>query len=409
MALIKNFLLDKEFYVSVDNVEERLKELNVDPSSVIQSLIFDKNIFEEEQDARVWAREQGFIVDVVKDKTSVFEIDQYDKSEFVESSLKKIEVTKSVFARIGLLKVDTMAEMHFLSLRNDDKTIKLGSLLPHIIELAKVVKGYHVNYGEIEITKDMLIKFADNFKNKVTGVDISIDFDHDMGKAAGWLKDVFVSYDGKTLFGEVVWTPKGAQALSDKDFRYFSPEFNMNYVHPHTGKEHGPTLLGGGLVNRPFLKMDAIVSLKEKMKEGDTMETIKLSEHKEVVGKLEKQIVEFQLTEGKTKTILSSMKDENKKLSEKLETLESEKAKAELEAKNKVLFDEGKINAAQLKAMNEGKGLHEVLSLATNVKVESKGAVAKNNDDVKLSEEDLKAIKALGISKEDYIKYNGGM
>jgi len=55
---------------------------------------------------------------------------------------------------------------------------------------------------------------------------------YDAGRAAGWF--VPASRDGALWATEVEWTPQGAQALSDKEFRMFSPAFltdeNRNVV-----------------------------------------------------------------------------------------------------------------------------------------------------------------------------------
>jgi phage I-like protein len=323
--------------------------------------------------------------------------------------MKTINIGTGLDAVVGVLKQDAVeggCNDVFLSLRNDD-TIKLSGSLPHIIELAKVVNGTHVNYGKVEITTEMLQSFAHNFNEGVVGVDLMIDYDHEQRGAAGWVKSVFVSMDGSTLFGEVKWTPKGAQCLSDREFRYFSPEFTLNYVHPHTGVSHGPTMLGGGLVNRPFLKMDAIVTFKETINNSKevTMETIALNEHKAITSDLEKTISDFKLSEEKAKKLIEGQKDEITKLSTELKEIKEAKEKAELEAKHEKLFSEGKISKAQLTALNEGKDMYEVLALSEKLTTEPNGKDGENPV-IELSESDEKACKALGISKEDYVKYN---
>jgi len=409
MDLIKNVLMDKKYFESIDEVEQLLIDNDIEKSAVIQSLILSKEIYPSEEDARLYAREHGFVVEIVEDAEQSWVIPQLDASGFVDGTLKTINIGTGLDAVVGILKQDAVEGGPtdvFLSLRNDD-TIKLNGSLPHIIELAKVVNGTHVNYGKVEINKEMLESFARNFSEGVVGVDLMIDYDHEQRGAAGWIKSVFVSMDGTTLFGEVKWTPKGAQCLSDRDFRYFSPEFTLNYVHPHTGVSHGPTMLGGGLVNRPFLKMDAIVTFKENINKKDEvkMETIALNEHKAITSDLEKTISEFKLSEEKAKKLIGGQKEEITKLSTELKDLKEAKEKAELESKNEKLFTEGKINKAQLTALNKGKDPYEVLALAETMTNEPNGKDG-NNPVIELSEQDDKACKALGITKEDYAKYN---
>lgn len=409
MDLIKNVLLDKEFYKAIDEVEQALQDNEIDFNSVIQSLILDKATFPTEEDARLYVREHGFRVEDVNETETSFIINQLDSSEFIAETLKTIDVANGVIAVVGVLKTDAIEGASsdvFLSLRNDE-SINLNDKLPHVIELAKVVNGTHVNYGKVEITKTMLESFMRNFNEGVVGVDLMIDYDHEQRGAAGWVKSVFLSLDETTMYGEVKWTPKGAQCLSDREFRYFSPEFSLNYVHPHTGVSHGPTLLGGGLVNRPFLKMDAIVAFNNKPKKEEVkMDTIALNEHNAIKADLEKKVAEFSLSEEKAKKVIEGQGDEIKKLSEKVDELVAEKKETELKAKNEKLFNEGKISKAQLDALNEGKDLYEILSLTEKLNTEPKGKVDTAEPTVQLSEADKAACKALNISEEDYIKYN---
>lgn len=409
MNYVRNVLMDKKYYESIDEVEQLLQDNEIDKNSVIQSLIFDRSIFPNEEDARLYAREHGFVVEEVLNGADAFIITQLDPSEFIEGSLKVIDMVTGITALVGVLKQDAveggLSEV-YLSLRNDD-SIKLNDNLPHIIELAKVVQGVHAAYGKVAITTEMLESFARNFTEGVVGVDLMIDYDHEQRGAAGWVKSVFVSNDGSTLFGEVKWTPKGAKTLSDREFRYFSPEFTENYVHPHTGVSHGPTMLGGGLVNRPFLKMDAIVTFKETTNKTDEvkMETIALSEHNAIKSDLEKTVSDFKLSEEKAKTVIAGQKEEITKLSEQVNTLETEKKETEVKAKNEKLFNDGKISKAQLVALNEGKDMYDVLSLSEKMTTEPAGKDGAGTI-IELSEADDKACKALGISKEDYAKYN---
>ena len=408
MDYIQNVLMDKKYYESVDEVDQLLQDNEVAKGSVIQSLILSKEIYPSEEDARLYAREHGFNVEEVVETTESFIIAQLDESEFIEDTLKTIEIRTGVSATVGVLKQDAVEgglQDVYLSLRNENG-IKLSDGLPHIIELAKVVNGTHVNYGKVEITENMLKSFVQNFNEGVVGVDLMIDYDHEQRGAAGWVKSVFLSMDGTTLFGEVKWTPKGAQCLSDREFRYFSPEFTLNYVHPHTGVSHGPTMLGGGLVNRPFLKMDAIVTFNEKSKTKEVnMETIALNEHNAIKSDLEKTISDFKLSEEKAKKLIEGQKTEITKLSEELKELKEANVKAEKEAKHNKLFSEGKISKAQLDALNEGKDMYDVLELSEGMNTEPKGKDG-NNSVIELSESDQKACDALGISKEDYVKYN---
>ena len=394
--------MDREYYKALDQIETALQEAGIEEDAVFQAITFDSEKFTEET-AKLWAREHYFNI-VSNEGTAIVVLDE---SEFVTDTLKEFEIEDGITARVGLLKMDLVegANDCFLSLRNDHSmNIKLSEDTPHIIELATVVNGYHASYGEVNITKEMLRSFVKNFREGVVGVDLMIDYDHNQSEAAGWIKSVFLSSDETKLYGEVRWTPQGAKTLSDRAFRYFSPEFTNNYVHPHTGVQHGPTLLGGGLVNRPFLKMDAIIAFKEANK-GANMETISLAEHKNKVEVLEKKIETLTLSENEAKKIIDSQKEEVKKLSEKIETMEKEKKDAEIKARNEKLFSEGKISKAQLDALNEGKDIYEVLSLSEKMHTTTDGKTSEGNT-IQLSEQELEVCKKFNLTPEQYVKYN---
>lgn len=133
------------------------------------------------------------------------------------------------------------------------------------VQLFRVGTFHHADYGKFEITPDMLKKMAENFSTKVRGVDLAIDYKHDSDDvAAGWIKEVHLSEDGNALWATVEWTPKGKKVLSDKEFRYVSPEFSGDYQDNESLKKFGPTLLGAGLTNRPVIKrMEPVIELAE--------------------------------------------------------------------------------------------------------------------------------------------------
>lgn len=115
-------------------------------------------------------------------------------------------------------------------------------------------KYEHPVYGTIDINTDKVQRYAQGVKNKVRGQDLDIDYDHKdkTGEAAGWVKDAESCNDGLHLL--VNWTKDAHQKVKDKAYRYFSPEFQDEWVHPQTGKRHQDVLFGGALTNRPFLK-----------------------------------------------------------------------------------------------------------------------------------------------------------
>lgn len=72
-------------------------------STKIQTLIFDKEIFTEEE-AKDWAKENDFKADNVDETDDSYRLRQKDPSDFEDGSFKTIELTEGVKAVIGKLK-----------------------------------------------------------------------------------------------------------------------------------------------------------------------------------------------------------------------------------------------------------------------------------------------------------------
>jgi phage I-like protein len=115
-------------------------------------------------------------------------------------------------------------------------------------------KYTHPVYGEIELNEAKAREAADNVNKRVRGQDLDIDYDHKQfgGEAAGWVKGAEARSDG--LYLTVEWTKRAWQAIKEKAYRYFSPEFTDEWTHPKTKTTYKNVLFGGGITNRPFLK-----------------------------------------------------------------------------------------------------------------------------------------------------------
>lgn len=403
MSLLRSLLLDKKIFDAHEEIDEFLEANDIEDGSLINEIKFDGSVFEDKDQVSDFLVAHFLDNSNIDDSGKGFSVVLFDRIGFVESTLKEVKLRDGIIIVVGIIK--PMAADNPL-LFSEGKNFKLSSDHPYMIELARTVKGFHMNFGEVEITKSDLISFKNNFENNVVGVDLSIDFDHETREAAGWIREVFLSEDGEVLLGGVMWTPKGALALSDREFRYLSPEFNPNWVHPHTGVLHGPTLLGAALVNRPFLKMDAIVSLKDK-NQGDIVETIKLSEHNTKVADLENKISTLALSEVTAKNTIGQMKIENESLSGELKTLKTEVEKKEKEDEFKILFSDGKINKAQHDALIGGKSMLEVLTLSEKMNTKPAGSSQGGNKDaVTLDDGEARTAKAFGQTPEEFRKYN---
>lgn len=408
-----NFLIDEirtqKFLEHEVDVENLITEKNISKDSIIFKYELDKKVFKDEVEVKEYLKSKYIYNYDIADSGDIFIITVVSANQIDLETELTLEIRRGVKVYAAdLLPIMPMHEILAfsdkgeLSLGNDLGEIKLNDGLPFIIEIARVAEGEHPNYGKLKITQEHLESFVNNFKSKVTGVDLAVNEDHTKKEAFGWFKDVFLSHDKQHVYGQIVWNTKGTTALSEKQYRYFSPEFRFNYVHPLTGKEHGPTLLGGALTNYPFLKMEAITELNAKnnnKQEHTTMATIELSEHNKVVVELNAK-----LSESTTK--LDAAKNQLVELNEKVKVLEEKALKEKQEAAHKKLFDDGVINASQLVALNEGKSMLEVLALNTKISGEGKGTSTKKEETVELSTDEKEIAAKLGLTEAEYLAAN---
>jgi hypothetical protein len=130
------------------------------------------------------------------------------------------------------------------------------------IEVCRDGTWQHPAYGKVTITPQIRESMLANFRANVRRVgDLPLDYDHRQGPASGWLKDL--RQDGTSLKASVAFTPTAREQIERGEYRFFSPEWHPNFKDPSTGKEHGATLLGGGLTNRPFFRELAPVRCNE--------------------------------------------------------------------------------------------------------------------------------------------------
>lgn len=219
------------------------------------------------------------------------------------------------------------------------------SSAPAKIQLFRVGKFYHAEYGEFEITPKTLAEIKKNFEAKVRGIDLALDYRHDNEDvAAAWIKSLELQDDGKSLWAEVDWTPRGKQVVQDKEFRYISPEFSFAYKDNETLKDHGPTLLGAGLTNRPVIKkMEPVAQLSEYKADG--------SKEKQPLKQGESKMNEpKKLADMSPEEMMKMIQELQAKIADyekKDAAAAAEKAMAEKKSKFATLLKEGKVIAAQ--------------------------------------------------------------
>jgi phage I-like protein len=135
------------------------------------------------------------------------------------------------------------------------------------IPVAKLGSYRDRRYGAFSITAQDFASWKRNLEGPLGGR-APIDFDHapEKGqgtKAAGWITGL--ELDGKHVMGTVQWSRAGVEAIKGREYAYISPTFTRSW-RDEEGRDHGRTLIGAGLTNRPFLKKDMpAISLSEDL------------------------------------------------------------------------------------------------------------------------------------------------
>jgi len=121
----------------------------------------------------------------------------------------------------------------------------------------------HPVYGSITADDGLFDDMVENFEANVRGQELDVDYDHKAqdGKAAGWFKGLQKRTEG--LFARVAFTSPAKEAVQNKEYRYFSPEFADEWENPVDKKTYKNVLFGGAITNRPFLKGILPINLSE--------------------------------------------------------------------------------------------------------------------------------------------------
>ncbi len=296
--------------------------------------------------------------------------------------------------------------------------------VPQEIQILRVGKFNHPQYGLFEITTKILAEMKSNFDNRVRGIDVSFDYYHESNEdASGWPKSLELRENGTQLWAVVDWTPKATQKLAERELRYFSPDFAFKWEDPETQTIHSNVLFGGGLTNRPFVKeMQAIVAT-EFNKEGASQmtelekaqEALKLAEGKVVKLSEEKADMEKKMSdmvpkaEGGDKVAaleaqiaslqaeLAKAKGESEQALAEKKKAEDAKVLAEKTSEFNLLLSEGKACAAQKDAFLKGD-MTEFIKLAQPTNMKASGSSSSATDDGHT--DDTKAIIKLAEEKQ---------
>lgn len=259
------------------------------------------------------------------------------------------------------------------------------------IQVLRVGNFQHPSMGQVKVTSEMLEHMVANFKARVRGIDIAVDYKHESDDiAAGWINDLFIVNDSE-LWATVNWTKQGLTKILDREFRYISADFALDYNSNENPEiSFGPTLFGAALTNRPVVKrMAPVIELSEDVTTNNQLseeeEKMKLEEAKAKIEELEKE-------KETLSTQLSEISEQNKKYEEleksKEDTLEeNKKLKAELDelkAKLAQLSDELKKAKDKAKMSEKNDAFNRLLSEGKVCEAQRESYI--NDDFVKFTE-----------------------
>lgn len=293
------------------------------------------------------------------------------------------------------------------------------------VEILKTGQFSHPIYGNVVITEQTLNQMRDNFNNRVRGIDISFDYTHENENgeqpAAFWVKslDVQSKGEGHVLVAKAEFTPKGKKAVQEKEYKYASADFCIDYVNEQ-GKHVPYVLRGGTLTNRPFIKeMNPI-----KLSEYKPKKELKKMDKEQLMNALKDHGVDVAGIQAQNTTLKTQVSDLENKIKD-LAALPAQKEQEIATLKSKVdelngtivasakesgfnaLLEEGKVIPAQKeKIMNLFDNAEEMTAFYKDAPVivskKPQGSSGDGQDDV--LDEDEQAVLAIGkFTKEEII------
>ena len=138
------------------------------------------------------------------------------------------------------------------------------------MQTARVGKFVSSRYGRFAITGQDIEDAERNIK-ELKG-QIPVDYDHLMmhvskpgdGIAAGWFQDAERRNNDKELWGLIEWTPKAAEHIRNKEYRFCSPVVVPNHVDNETEEKKGTHIMCAAITNVPFIKGMAPLQLSDQ-------------------------------------------------------------------------------------------------------------------------------------------------
>ncbi len=131
------------------------------------------------------------------------------------------------------------------------------------IQIMRVWNWNHAQYGEFNITPDMLDDFIKNFQENKRGIDLAVDINHEPNHKAVWWIKKLAKKGGDAVFATVEWTKEGLELVKSGAYKYFSPELFFSFRDEESGETIQNLLVWGAITNRPFFKRMKALAMSE--------------------------------------------------------------------------------------------------------------------------------------------------
>lgn len=143
-----------------------------------------------------------------------------------------------------------------------------GQALPEWLHLVPFGSWVHPQAGPFTVGPEQAAQIVANFARG--GIDLAIDHEHQTlntlfngapAPAWGWIDRLEARPDG--VWGHIKeWTPRGEQALRNREYRYLSPVLVFETLDRVSGESTGCSLMPPALTNVPFLQSDLVPVLQ---------------------------------------------------------------------------------------------------------------------------------------------------
>jgi phage I-like protein len=200
-------------------------------------------------------------------------------------------------------------------------------------------------------------------------------------KALGWFVPK-VSAEGALLASDIQWTPKTAQALKDREYRFHSPAIAFDAKTRRIRR-----LVNVALTNLPATKNQTPLMLSEAEPEGNPMKLFEMLSASD---------------EGSALIALTALQDELKEAKVQLATLTADIVKSKRDAEIEKLSACGKL-APTMRAFAETLSLEQLTAFGEALPVKSERIEEPRESHSVLSDDEKHAAKLAGVSEADYL------